>query len=281
MTSSALSRYDLHSHSTYSDGMMRPAELVERAAQRGVQALALTDHDEMRGLDEARSAAETAGIRLIDGVEISVSWHAHTLHVVGLNVDPSNGILREGLRANRSGRAERAVRMSAELAKIGIKGTLEGALAYVTNPELVSRTHFARYLVASGVARNTQAVFDRYLAAGKPGYVPHLWARLEYATTWITSAGGLPVLAHPGRYKLDENERDTLLTTFKALGGAGIEVVTGSHTPDQFGYWGERARKHDLLASMGSDFHGPRESYRDLGDLPPLPSGCTPIWQRF
>ena len=281
MTSSRVSRYDLHSHSTYSDGVMRPAELLERAAQRGVQALALTDHDEVSGLGNARSAAEAAGIELIDGVEVSVSWHGHTLHVVGLHVDPSNAVLLEGLRANRSGRAERAARMSAELEKIGIPGTLEGARAFVTNPELVSRTHFARYLVASGLARNTQAVFERYLGAGKPGYVPHLWASLEHAITWIASAGGLPVLAHPGRYKLDESERDTLLASFKALGGAGIEVVTGSHTPDQFGYWGERARKHDLLASVGSDFHGPRESYRDLGDLPPLPPGCTPIWQRF
>ena len=281
MTNLRVSRYDLHSHSTYSDGMMRPAELLERAAQRGVQALALTDHDEVSGLGEARSAAEAAGIELIDGVEVSVSWHGHTLHVVGLHVDPSNAILLEGLRANRSGRAERAARMSAELEKIGIPGTLEGARAYVTNPELVSRTHFARYLVESGVARNTQAVFDRYLGAGKPGYVPHLWASLEQAIDWITSAGGLPVLAHPGRYKLDESERDTLLTCFKELGGVGIEVVTGSHTPDQYGYWAERARQHDLLASVGSDFHGPRESYRDLGDLPPLPSGCTPIWQRF
>lgn len=281
MNPSRVSRYDLHSHSTYSDGVMRPAQLLERAAQRGVQALALTDHDEVSGLGEARAAAEAAGIELIDGVEVSVSWNAHTLHVVGLHVDPSNEVLLGGLRANRSGRAERAARMGAELEKIGIAGTLEGARAYVTNPELVSRTHFARYLVESGRVRSTQAAFDRFLGAGKPGCVPHLWTTLEQALGWITSAGGLPVLAHPGRYKLGDSERDTLLKSFKQLGGVGIEVVTGSHAPDQYGYWAERAQRYDLLASVGSDFHGPRESYRDLGDLPPLPSGCTPIWQRF
>lgn len=260
---------------------MLPAKVVERAAQRGVKALALTDHDEVSGLAEARAAAETAGIELIDGVEVSVSWQGHTLHVVGLLVDPENEVLLEGLRTNRSGRNARAERIAAELDRIGIPGTLEGARAYVTNPELVSRTHFARHLVESGRARNTQAVFDQYLGAGKPGYVPHLWASLEDALQWITAAGGLPVLAHPGRYKLDDEERTALLETFKALGGIGVEVVTGSHAPDQYGYWATRSRDHDLLASVGSDFHGPRESYRDLGDLPPLPSGCTPIWSQF
>jgi predicted metal-dependent phosphoesterase TrpH len=281
MTPVRISHYDLHSHSTCSDGAMRPSDVVERAAQRGVRALALTDHDEVSGLAEARAAAKEAAIELIDGVEVSVSWKGHTLHIVGLMIDPANEILVKGLRSNRAGRNERAERISAELERVGIHDALGGARAYVTNPELVSRTHFARYLVDTGWARSTQAVFDKYLGSGKPGYVLHTWASLEQAVQWITAAGGSAVLAHPGRYKLDDAERDNLLRSFKGLGGVGVEVVTGSHTPDQYGFWAERAREYGLLASVGSDFHGLPDSYRELGDLPPLPSGCKPVWQSF
>ena len=260
---------------------MAPAEVIERAAARGVKAIALTDHDEVSGLDEARAAADAAGIRLIDGVEVSVSWRGHTIHMVGLAIDPANPVLLEGLQRNRGGRNGRAERIAEQLASIGIEGTFEGAAAYVTNPDLVSRAHFARHLVESGHVRNTQAAFDRYLGEGKAGYVPHLWASLGDAVEWITAAGGIPVLAHPGRYRLDETGRSALLGEFKDLGGIGVEVVTGSHTPDQFGYWGRRAVEHGLAASVGSDFHGPRESHRDLGDLPPLPGGCEPVWSRL
>ena len=260
---------------------MRPAELVARAAERGVQALALTDHDVVDGLAEAHEAAAESGIELIDGVEISVTWNEHTLHVVGLAIDPANSVLVEGLRSNRAGRNERAERIALALERIGIRGVLEGARAYVTNPELVSRTHFARHLVQSGRARDTQDVFDRYLGTGKPGYVPHRWASLAQAVEWIGASGGFAVLAHPGRYKLGNAERETLLGELKDLGGVGIEVVTGSHTPDQYAVWARHAGSHGLLASAGSDFHGPREGYRDLGRLPSLPSGCTPIWSLF
>lgn len=260
---------------------MEPAAVIARAAERGVQALALTDHDGLGGLSEARSAAHSAGIRLIDGVEISVSWHEHTIHVVGLAIDPDSGVLVEGLRMNRSGRSGRAERIAAQLAAIGIEGALEGARAYVTNPDLVSRTHFARFLVETGHARSTQAVFDRFLGEGRPGYVPHLWTTLDTAIAWILAAGGIPVLAHPGRYKLDENGRRALLEAFRTAGGLAIEVVTGSHSPDEYGYWGRRANEYGLLASMGSDFHGPRETYKDLGELPPLPSDCVPVWTQL
>ena len=275
------SHFDLHCHSTRSDGVMRPADVVQRAAAQGVKALALTDHDEVSGLAEARAAAEALDVRLIDGVEISVSWRGHTIHVVGLAIDPGSEVLLAGLRENRSGRNARAERIAAQLEAAGVPGALEGARAYVTNPELVSRTHFARHLVESGRARNTQAVFDRYLGEGKPGYVPHLWAELAPAVHWICAAGGMAVLAHPGRYKLDEARRAELLGDFRDAGGIGVEVVTGSHTPDQYGYWARRAVEFGLLASVGSDFHGPRESYRDLGDLPPLPGGCAPIWTKL
>jgi 3',5'-nucleoside bisphosphate phosphatase len=281
MMASRTSNYDLHSHTTRSDGVMLPAALVERAASRAVRVLAITDHDDVSGLAEARAAAAGTGIELIDGVEISVSWNDHTLHVVGLRVDPGNEALQQGLRQNRSGRNARAERMAAGLAGIGIAGALEGARRHVTNPELVSRTHFARFLVQAGHARSTHAVFDRYLGTGKPGYVPHAWASLEQATQWIAAAGGVAVLAHPGRYKLDEPDRAELLRRFRDLGGSAVEVVTGSHAPEEFDYWARRAREFGLFASVGSDFHGPRDSSRDLGDLPPLPAGCRPVWQAF
>jgi predicted metal-dependent phosphoesterase TrpH len=246
-----------------------------------VRGLALTDHDEVSGLAEARETAQACGIELIDGVEISVTWRGHTVHVVGLKIDPGNPTLLEGLHENRSGRDARAERMSRQLEAVGIRGALRGAQAYVTNPELVSRTHFARYLVDSGYVGHTQAAFDRYLGTGKPGYVAHEWATLEQAIGWILAAGGLPVLAHPGRYKLGDEAFAALLGEFKSLGGAAVEVVTGSHTPEQFVLWGKRAVEFGLLASVGSDFHGGRDVYRDLGELPPLPATCKPVWTQF
>lgn len=277
----SISHHDLHCHSTYSDGLLRPAELVERAATRGVRVLALTDHDELGGLDEAEEAARVHGIALMSGVEISVTWAGHTLHVVGLRIDRHAPELAAGLARIRAGRAERAQRMSQGLAEAGIADALEGAQAHAGNPQLVSRTHFARFLVERGHARDMQAVFRRYLTAGQPGYTPHMWATLEEATGWIVAAGGLAVLAHPGRYKIDDWQRDELLAHFRGLGGRAVEVVTGSHQPQQYAYWAKAAQRHGLAASVGSDFHGPGESYRDLGDLPPLPSGCAPIWNEL
>jgi predicted metal-dependent phosphoesterase TrpH len=281
MNTASTSHFDLHCHSTRSDGVLAPAALVARAAERGVRALALTDHDEVSGLAEAREAAEARGIELIDGVEVSVTWRGHTVHVVGLMIDPENETLLHGLHENRSGRDARAERMSRQLEAVGIRDALRGAQAYVTNPALLSRTHFARHLVESGYVSSTQAAFDRYLGAGKPGYVPHEWATLEQALGWILAAGGLPVLAHPGRYKLGDEAFAVLLGEFRALGGVAVEVVTGSHTPDQYALWGRRAVQFGLLASVGSDFHGGRDVYRDLGELPPLPSACKPVWTRF
>ncbi|OGA37236.1 MAG: phosphatase [Betaproteobacteria bacterium RIFCSPLOWO2_12_FULL_62_13] len=273
--------FDLHCHSTRSDGLLTPAALVARAAQRGVKVLALTDHDEIGGLEEAREHAHRAAISCINGVEISVSWNDQTLHVVGLHIDPANAELSAGLKQVRGGRRHRAERMAEQLEEAGISGSLDGARAYVTNPELVGRAHFARYLVERGYARDVQSVFKKYLASGKPGYVPHRWASLEQAVNWIKVSGGVAILAHPGRYKLDGTQRVTLLQEFKDLGGAGVEVISGSHMADQFAAWAQHAKRFGLLASAGSDFHGPGESRRDLGDLPDLPAGCTPVWKQF
>lgn len=274
-------KVDLHSHSTCSDGLLGPAELVERAVLRGVDMLALTDHDELAGLAPARAAAVQWGLRLINGVEISVQWEETTLHIVGLNVNPDHAPLIEGLAAIRSGREHRALRMADSLAAAGITGSLEGARRYAKNPELLSRSHFARYLVEAGHARDTNAVFRNFLTPGKPGYVPHQWAALTDALGWIIGSGGLAVLAHPGRYPLNQQQAERLLGEFVGLGGAAVEVVTGSHTPDEFVIWARYAKRFGLRASAGSDFHGPGEGYRDIGNVPVLPAGCDPVWSGF
>jgi predicted metal-dependent phosphoesterase TrpH len=273
--------YDLHCHSTASDGVLSPRELVQRAKAHGVDVLALTDHDELSGQAEAAEAAQEVGLRLINGVEISVTWGNVTLHVVGLNVDPLDPVLVHGLARNRGGRTERARRIGDELAKIGIAGAFQGAYALAENKELISRTHFARFMIESGVAKNMKSVFKKFLVKGKPGYVSHEWASLENALTWIRAAGGVAVLAHPGRYQIGSEKMRLLLSEFKYLGGGGIEVVTGSHTAEQVPQYAALAVEFDLMASIGSDFHAPGEGGRELGRLTALPERCQPIWQAW
>jgi 3',5'-nucleoside bisphosphate phosphatase len=273
--------YDLHCHSTASDGLLSPRELVMRAHEKGVQVLALTDHDELRGQAEADEAAREAGLSLIPGVEISVTWGNVTLHIVGLNVDPLDPVLLHGLTRNRGGRTERARRIGDELARLGIAGAFEGASALAGNKELISRTHFARFLIERGIAKNMKSVFKKFLIKGKPGYVAHEWASLADAVNWIHAAGGVAVLAHPGRYQMGSEKMRLLLSEFKHLGGVGIEVVTGSHTPDQVPVYADLAVEFDLLASIGSDFHAPGEGGRELGRLTSLPERCRPIWQAW
>lgn len=272
---------DLHSHSTHSDGLLAPAELVTRAFTQGVKMYALTDHDELSGLAEARTEAEARGMKFIAGVEISVSWASETLHIVGLNIDPEHAEIKGGLRHVRGGRRVRAERIAADLERAGVAGALAGAQRHARNPELLSRAHFARYMVERGYVKDTNTAFKRYLTAGKPGYVEHQWATLAQAVRWITAAGGVAVIAHPGRYKLINREREAMLSEFRDLGGTGVEVVTGSHTADQYATWARYAQRFGLKASAGSDFHGPGESYLDLGKLPDLPYGLTPVWGEF
>lgn len=275
---------DLHCHSTASDGTLTPAELASRAKANGVELWALTDHDELKGLSEAAAAAKTQGLAFIAGVEISVSFAHETLHIVGLNIDPANQQLDEGLRNLRRGRDTRAAQMGEKLALVGIKGAYEGALKYVGNPALVSRTHFARYLVEQGFCADTSEVFRRYLTEGKPGYVKHQWARLSEAVQWIRGAGGVAVIAHPGRYKLTPTEEMALFEEFRELGGEGVEVITGSHTASDYEKYAHFADELNLVASRGSDFHSPDESHTDLGDwqrLPALPLHLTPVWSNW
>ena len=270
--------FDLHCHSNVSDGLLEPSELVRMAARNRVTALALTDHDDTAGLEEASQTALAEGIQLIRGVEISVSWERHTLHILGLRIDPDEATLRDGLTTIRVGRLERAERIGVALAKVGVGGALEGARSFATNDNIIGRTHFARFLVREGYAKDIKAVFKRYLVKGKPGYTPHEWASLADAIGWISASGGQAVLAHPGRYAMGPVTRERLIAQFRAAGGAGLEVVTSNHTPEQVRYFAAQAVKHGLLASRGSDYHGPGESYREPGCVAQLPEGCKAIW---
>ena len=272
---------DLHCHSTVSDGQLAPADVARRAQANGVTLWALTDHDELGGQAEARQTAEQLGMRYLSGVEISVTWASRTVHIVGLNVDPACQALIDGLARTRDGRAARAEAIGELLATMGVPNAYEGALKYVSNPDMISRTHFARFMVECGYAASTQDVFTRYLGDGKPAYIAHCWSKLADAVRWIQVAGGEAVIAHPGRYEYTRLEFDALFGEFIDLGGKAIEVVTGSHTPDQYREYADVARRFGFEASRGSDFHAAGEGRVELGSLPPLPSDLTPVWERW
>lgn len=270
---------DLHCHSTASDGTLAPEALAERARRNGVELWALTDHDEVSGQHRAAAAAKAVGMHYLTGVEISVTFLDKTVHIVGLGFDADDARLQQGLRRTRGGRQERAMEMAEGLARVGIGGAYEGALRFVGNPDLISRTHFARFLVECGVCKDTSEVFRKYLTEGKPGFVPHRWASLQDAVGWICDAGGMAVVAHPARYQFTPTEEYALLTEFVGHGGRGIEVVTGSHTAAEYITYEATAQEFGLAASRGSDFHSPEESRTDLGTLPYLSGKLTPVWE--
>lgn len=269
--------YDLHTHTCHSDGTLLPAELVSRAHAAGVRTLALTDHDVTTGIAEARAAAAACGLTLVAGVEISVTWSGLTIHVLGIGVDPEHPALQAGLARLREIRTVRAAEIGRRLAKKGIVDAYEGACARARGP-IISRTHFAQFLVAAGHARDMRQAFKDFLKRGAPGHVPVEWAGLEQAVGWIRAAGGQAVIAHPARYKLGSGRLQRLLTEFKDCGGVGIEVVSGSHSRDDCFRFAMLARKFGLLASAGSDYHGPENAWIELGRLAPLPADCTPLW---
>ncbi len=270
---------DLHCHSVVSDGTLTPEALAERAAKNGVELWALTDHDEIGGQHRALAAAKAQGMKYLTGTEISVTFIGTTVHIVGLGFNPDDARMLAGLEKTRGGRRERAMEISEGLAQVGIKGAYEGALKYVGNPDLISRTHFGRYMVEAGVCKDTNEVFRKYLTEGKPGFVEHKWANLKEAVTWITEGGGIAVIAHPARYKFSANEEYALFSEFKAHGGQAVEVVTGSHTVAEYDTYAQTALEFGLAASRGSDFHDPAESHTDLGTLPYLPGNLTPVWE--
>lgn len=270
---------DLHCHSVISDGTLTPEALAARAKNNGVELWALTDHDEVGGQHRAAAAARAQNMRYLTGTEISITFIGQTVHIVGLGFDADNAQLVQGLRRTRGGRDVRAQEMAEGLAKVGIKGAYEGALKFVGNPDLISRTHFARFLVESGVCKETNEVFRKYLTEGKPGYVEHKWATLKDAVTWIREAGGIAVIAHPARYKFSPTEEFALFSEFKSHGGQAVEVVTGSHSAAEYVTYAAMAQEFGLTASRGSDFHSPDESHTDLGTLPYLPGHLTPVWE--
>jgi 3',5'-nucleoside bisphosphate phosphatase len=276
-----MTRYDLHCHSTLSDGLLTPSQVVRRAAERGVDVLALTDHDEVAGLAEARVAAREAGVQFVAGSELSVSWQDSTVHVVALGIDAESATLVRGLEHVRTSRDARAQRIGESLAAAGIPNALEGALAYVTSERLISRTHFARHLIDAGHARDMKDAFKRFLTTGNPGHVPHTWASLPDAVDWIHAAGGQAVIAHPGRYKLTRAELRALVGEFRDLQGDALEIVSPSHTPAQYAEFATLARAFGIKGSCGTDFHGPGESRLDFGELPPLPAGVDPVWSAW
>ena len=276
----ALLNADLHCHSTVSDGTLEPEQLAARAKANGVELWALTDHDDVGGQHRARAAAQALGLPYLCGVEISVTFAGLTVHIVGLGIDPDHPQLVQGLAQTRGGRERRAREMAEQLAAVGIPGAFEGALKYVGNPQLISRTHFARYLVEIGVCHDTHDVFRRFLSEGKPGFVEHRWAALGDAVRWIVQAGGVAVIAHPARYAhASPTHEYALFEEFKAHGGQAVEVVTGSHSSAETARYAELAREFGLAASRGSDFHSPDESHCDLGALPWLEGRLTPVWE--
>ena len=277
--STSILNADLHCHSVVSDGTLTPEQLAVRAKANGVELWALTDHDEIGGQDRALAAAHANGMKYLTGTEISVTFANKTVHIVGLGFDAHDAQLTAGLQQTRGGRSERAQEMSDGLAKVGIHGAYEGALKYAGNHELISRTHFARFLVETGACQDTNEVFRRFLTEGNPGFVPHRWASLKDAVQWIVQAKGMAVIAHPARYGFTPNEEFALFTEFKNHGGQGVEVITGSHTPAEYVVYADMAKEFGLFASRGSDFHSPDESRIDLGTLPWLPGQLTPVWE--
>jgi predicted metal-dependent phosphoesterase TrpH len=269
---------DLHCHSNVSDGALPPAEVAHRAARAGVRVWALTDHDQLGGLAEAREAAQAEGMQFVAGVEISVTWRGSTIHVVGLRIDPADETLVAALERVRGGRIERARRMARDLEQAGIAGAFDGAMHLAENPAMIARTHFARFLAEAGVVADLREAFRRFLVPGKPGYVPHQWAALPDAVRWILAAGGQAVLAHPGRYGLSAGAMRALLAEFRAAGGEALEVVTGSHSPEQARQFAALAAQHGFAASRGSDFHGPEEG-AEFGSLPALDAALRPVWR--
>lgn len=272
--------YDLHCHSVASDGALSPSQLVQRARQHGVTALALTDHDTVAGLAEAGQAAHESGMRLINGIELSATYANQCLHIIGLNIDPVDPVLTDGIARQHAVRAQRAEKIAAKLEKKGFGDVYQAVKAAAGNGE-ITRSHFADFLFAHGYVTSQQEAFDRYLGKGKPAYVPTQWAALEEVVAWIIAAGGIAVLAHPMRYNLSLKWLNRALNAFAQFGGQGIEVVTGRTTVDEIRQCQHLATKHQLYGSVGSDFHTPENQWVELGRLMALPEQVRPVWELF
>lgn len=270
-------RYDLHCHSTCSDGTLTPTELVSRAADRGVNVLALTDHDTVAGLAEARTEAHSRQMDLINGVEISALWNKQTIHIVGLQVDPDNPVLLSGLDRIAVERIRRAKKIAERMEHCGVEDCWRLAVE-MAGTEAVTRTHFARILLESGTVNSMDKAFRHWLGRKGKAYVAGHWAPMEDAVKWIRAAGGQAVIAHPGRYKLSRTKMKRLFTEFKQAGGVAVEIACSSQHDQQRTNIAAIASELELLASAGSDFHTPGIYGIELGFNLNLPYNCDPIW---
>ena len=272
---------DLHTHSTASDGSLPPAELAAYLAERGVQEWALTDHDCIDGLSEARQASEKLGLRFFNGVELSLRWQNLPVHVLGLGFDAVCPQLSEQLQQQSQRRRQRAVGMAEKLAAAGISGIYQRACELAGSDRAIGRPHLARALVAEGHCQQESEAFRRYLGQGKRAHVSIEWPSLEQGIAWLHQAGGLAVLAHPHRYGLSAGKLRRLLNAFAEAGGDGMEVVCGNLAVDRIRHLGSLAEKRSLLASVGSDLHSPEQRWLRPGQLPDLPVGCQAIWPQL
>lgn len=274
-------KYDLHSHSYYSDGELSPTELVGLAVQSEISCLALTDHDTLDGLDEVQCAADQHdGFSVINGIELSCTWENQLIHVVGLNIDPTNKELLDGVKANKERRLSRAEAMLEDFAQHNIDIRAEVA-AQIPSRGVPTRPHFAQALIDKGLAKDKKQAFKRYLVKGKPGYIPVQWPCMEEVGAWVNAAGGVAILAHPNRYKFTRSKLMRLITQMLPAGINGIEVSTSTTDKQQSDMLAELARQYDLLASIGSDFHSLNQPWARLGGAQPLSSQVQPVWSAF
>ena len=271
---------DLHCHSTASDGALSPTDLVSRAAERGVTHLALTDHDTIAGLAEARNAAAEKGLEIIPGIELSCLWKSRTIHVVGLDFDPENPAFQQALEQQNENRWARARMIADRLSKLKVPDLLERATA-ASGGDVPGRPHFAKVLVEAEVVSNPAQAFKRHLGAGKPGDVKAYWPELSEVVQWINDAGGIAVLAHPRKYQLTATKLRDLTADFRRAGGRAIEVSTSGQSSGDLGFLVELCRREQLLASQGSDFHFPGPAWCELGRIMKMPDGLEPVWHYF
>ncbi|TMP10165.1 phosphatase [Pseudoalteromonas sp. S3178] len=274
-------KYDLHSHTTHSDGQLTVEELLTRAVDKNIDVFAITDHDTVAAIKPAQKFIKTENLplSLIAGVEISTKWESFEIHIVGLNVDIDNFDLTSLLTQQQQKREVRALEIGARLTKNGFDGIYEQAKELAQDAQ-ITRAHFARALIERGVAKNFPGVFKKYLGRGKTGYVPSNWCNMQTAIEAIHSAGGIAVVAHPGRYQMSNKWLRKLLTEYKSVGGDAMEVAQPQQAPSERQFLGELSREYDLLCSQGSDFHFPT-SYLELGKNLYLPKDCQGVWQAW
>lgn len=271
---------DLHCHSTASDGALSPEALVARAASQGVSHLALTDHDTIAGLELARNAASEAGLSLINGVELSCVWRSHTIHVVGLDFDEQDPGFLAALEQQNENRWQRARMIADRLSRLNVDHLLDRATE-AAGGGVPGRPHFAEVLVEDGVVPKLAQAFKRYLGTGKPGDVKACWPELSEVVQWIVSAGGIAILAHPRKYRLTATRLRALTSDFSRAGGQGIEVSVSGQSSGDLGFVAELARRENLWASQGSDFHFPGAPWCELGRIMKMPEGLEPVWHHF